>query len=68
MQYIEFCEAVNIGRKNQMNNFDIFLVFTQNIDISTINVFSTHSLCFGSKLRKICLLLFTLVLLYKSGA
>ena len=43
----------------QLKNFDIFLVFAQNIDCGYTNRFaeavltSTHNLCFGAKIRKI---------------
>ena len=48
----------------QLKNFDIFLIFAQNIDCGYM---STHNLCFGAKLRKIGIPLQTPVLLYKSG-
>ena len=43
------------GRKNdnfQMKFFDIFLIFAQN---SEAVLTSTHNLCFGAKIRKICI-------------
>ena len=48
----------------QRKNSDIFLIFAQNIDCGYT---STHSLCFGAKIRKIGIPLHTPVLLYKSG-
>ena len=43
----------------QLKKFDIFLIFAQNID--------THNLCFGAKIRKIGIPVYTPGLLYKSG-
>ena len=60
----------------QLKNFDIFLIFAQNIDCGcTLEpprrgeavLTSTHNLCFGAKIRKIGIPLQTPVLLYKSG-
>ena len=58
----------------QLKNFDIFLIFAQNIDcgytLELLNeavLMSTHNLCFGAKIRKIGIPLHTPVLLYKSG-
>ena len=64
----------------QMKNYDIFLIFAQNIDceytlepsrrggsIAEAVLTSTHNLCFGAKIRKIGIPLHTPVLLYKSG-
>ena len=57
----------NFHRKN----FDIFLIFAQNIDcgytLGEAVLTSTHNLCFGAKIRKIGIPLHTPVLLYKSG-
>ena len=50
----------------QQKNFDIFLIFAQNIDCEAV-LTSTHNLCFGAKIRKIGIPLHTPVLLYKSG-
>ena len=57
-----------------MKNFDIFLIFAQNIDcgytlepLRRAVLTSTHNLCFGAKIRKIGIPLHTPVLLYKSG-
>ena len=53
-----------------MKNFDIFLIFAQNIDCgytSFVGTTSTHNLCFGAKIRKIGIPLHTPVSLYKSG-
>ena len=56
----------------QLKNFDIFVIFAQNIDcgytlepeaVLTI----THNLCFGAKMTKIGIPLHTPVLLYKRG-
>ena len=49
-----------------------FLFFAQNIDCGyTLEpphlLMSTHNLCFGAKVRKICIPLHTPVLLYKTG-
>ena len=58
----------------QRKIFDIFLIFAQNIDCGyTLRppreavLTSTHNLCFRAKIRKICIPLHTLVLLYISG-
>ena len=59
----------------QLKNFDIFLIFAQNIDCGyTLEpprrgavLTSTHNLCFEAKIRKIGIPLQTPVLLYKSG-
>ena len=63
MQYTE----KKFGCKNfQWKNFDIFLIFAQNIDCGyTLVLTSTHNLCFGAKIRKIGIPLQTPVLLYK---
>ena len=70
MQYTE----KNFGCKNdnfQWKNFDIFLIFAQNIDcgytLTEAVLTSTHNLCFGAKIRKIGIPLQTPVFLYKSG-
>ena len=53
-----------------MKNFNIFLIFAQNIDCGyTLEppcLTSTHNLCFGGKIRKIGIPLHTPVLLHKS--
>ena len=55
----------------QLKKFDIFLIFAQNrlwVYVRTASpLTSTHNLCFGAKIRKICITLHTPVLLYKSG-
>ena len=58
----------------QLKNFDIFLIFAQNIDCGYTlepprrgSLTSTHNLCFGAKIRKIGIPLRTPVLPYKSG-
>ena len=61
----------------QLKDFDIFLIFAQNIDCGyTLEpprrggsklLMSTHNLCFGAKIRKIGIPLQTPVVLYKSG-
>ena len=55
----------------QLKNFDIFLIFAQNIDcgymLEQAVLTSTHNLCFGTKIRKIGIPLRTPVLLYKIG-
>ena len=64
MQYIE----IFFSRKNlkfYQKNFDIFLIFDQNIGEAVLT--STHNLCFGAKIRKIGIPLHTPVLLCKSG-
>ena len=73
MQYTEIFCALKIGNF-QLKNFDSFLIFAQNIDCGyTLEppheavLTSTHNLCFGAKIRKICIPLYTPVLLYKSG-
>ena len=49
MQYIEIFLAVKI-ENFQLKNFDIFLIFAQNIAEAVLT--STHNLCFGAKIRK----------------
>ena len=75
MQYTEIISPVKI-EKFQPKSLDIFLIFAQNIDCGyTLEpprraeavLTSTHKLCFGAKIRKICIPLHTPVLLYKSG-
>ena len=75
MQYIGFSEAVKI-ENFQLKNFDIFLIFAQNIDCGyTQSMFWSKNkknikifqLKFGAKIRKIGIPLHTPVLLYKSG-
>ena len=44
---------------------DSFLTFAQNIGEAVLT--STHNICFGAKIRKICIPLGPPVLLYKSG-
>ena len=63
MQYTENFLVVK-NEKFHRKNFDIFLIFAQNIEAVLT---STHNLCFGAKIRKIGLPLHTPVLLYKSG-
>ena len=49
--------AIFHGCKNdnfQMKFFDIFLIFAQNIDCEAV-LTSTHNLCFGAKIKKICI-------------
>ena len=74
MQYTEIFLASKI-ENFQLKNFDIFLIFAQNIDCGyTLEpprhaeavLTSTHYLCFGAKIRKIGIPLHTPVLLYKS--
>ena len=72
MRYTEIFSAVKI-ENFQVKNFDIFLIFAQNIDCGyTLEpreavLMSTHNLCFGAKIRKIGIPLHTPILLYKSG-
>ena len=63
MQYTEILLA---EQKIHQKNFVIFNTFPQNIDNTEAVLMSTHNLCFGSKIRKIGILLQTPVLLYKS--
>ena len=78
MQYKEIFKVVK-NENFPLKNFDIFLIFAQNIDcgytlepprrVPTIYVLeavltSTHNLCFGAKIRKIGIPLQTPVLLY----
>ena len=67
MQYTAIFIAIK--KENfQQKNFDIFLIFAQNIDCGyTFEPPRTHNLCFGAKIRKIGIPLHTPVLLYKSG-
>ena len=58
MQYTVIFEVVK-NLKFHEKCFDIFLIFAQNI--------RTHNLCFGAKVRKICIPLHTPVSLYRSG-
>ena len=70
MQYTEIFKVVKMKKKFQQKNFDIFLIFAQNIDCGyTLEAVltSTHNLCFGAKIRKIGIPLHTPVMLYKSG-
>ena len=72
---MQYTEIFFLGCKNEnfhWKNFDIFLIFAQNIDCGYTlepprRVTSTHNLCFGAKIRKIGIALHTPVLLYKSG-
>ena len=69
MQYKEIFKVVK-NENFPLKNFDIFLIFAQNIDCGyTLEAVltSTHNLCFGAKIRKIGIPLQTPVLLYKSG-
>ena len=64
MQYKNFFLVVK--KENfHLKNFDIFLIFAQNIAEAVLT--STHNLCFGAKIRKIGIPPHTPVLLYKSG-
>ena len=51
----------------QLKNFDIFLIFAQNIDcgyrLAEAVLTSTHNLCFGAKIRTVGILLHSPVLL-----
>ena len=57
----------------QLKNFDIFLIFAQNIycgymlELPRRGGSNEYPLCFGAKIRKIGIPLHTPVLLYKSG-
>ena len=77
MQYKEIFKVVK-NEKFPPKNFDIFLIFAQNIDcgytiepprhrLAVAVLTSTHNLCFGAKIRKIGIPLHTPVLLNKSG-
>ena len=72
MQYKEIFKVVK-NENFPLKNFDIFLIFAQNIDCGcTLEppcrvLMSTHNLCFGAKIRKIGIPLQTPVVLYKSG-
>ena len=82
MQYTEIFKVVKNGNFHH-KNFDIFLIFAQNIDcgytlepprrggsknrLDEAVLTSTHNLCFGAKIRKIAITLQTPVFLYKSG-
>ena len=80
MQYTQIFKVVKNGNFHQ-KNFDIFLIFAQNIDCGyTLEpphrgssneceavLTSTHNPCFGAKIRKICIPPHTPVLLCKSG-
>ena len=59
MQYTETFKALK-NENFQLKNFDIFLIFPQNIDCG-------RNLCFGAKIRQVGIPLHTPVLLYKSG-
>ena len=53
----------------QLKNFDIFLIFAQNINCGyTLEPPRRGNLCFGAKIRKTCIPLHTPVLLYKWGS
>ena len=75
MQYTEIFKAAKKKKKKKkkdhQNIFDIFLVFAQNIDygytLEEAVLTSTHNLCFGSKIRKKCIPLYTPVLLHKKS-
>ena len=73
MQYTEIFIAVKMNNFQQ-KNFVIFLMFAQNIHSGYTlepprqgGLTSTHNLCFGAKIRKIGIPLYTPFLLYKSG-
>ena len=51
MQYTEIFIAIK-NENFQQKNFDIFVIFAQNIDCGAV-LTSTHSLCFGAKIKKI---------------
>ena len=55
MQYTEICKVVK-NETFQLNTFDIFLIFAQNIDcgytLEPPRLTSTHILCFRAKIRK----------------
>ena len=70
---MQYAETI-FGCKNEnfhWKNFDIFLIFAQNIDcgypLEEAVLTSTHNLCFGAKIRKIGIHLQIPVFLYKSG-
>ena len=65
VHYKELFKVVK-REKIQLKNFDIFLIFAQNIDCG-YTLEPCHNLCFGEKIRKIGISLHTPVLLYKSG-
>ena len=76
LAYVINRDCLSLKNENfQLKNFDIFLIFAQNIDCGyTLEpprreavLTSTHNLCFGAKIRKIGILPHTPVLLYKSG-
>ena len=59
MQYTEILKVVKKNEKFHQKNFDIFLIFAQNIDCGYTlepprrgGLTSTHNLCFGAKIRK----------------
>ena len=62
MQYTEIFKVVKNENFHQ-KNFDIFLIFAQNIDCPQ----SAHNLCFEAKIRKKGIPPHTPVLLYKNG-
>ena len=76
MQYTEMFKVVKM-KIFSSKNFDIFLIFAQNIDCEYTlepphlepphRLMSTHNLCFGAKIRKIYIPVHTPVLLQKSG-
>ena len=66
MQYTEIFLALKF-ENFQLKNFDIFLIFDQNIDCGHMSELP-HNLSFGAKIRKVGIPLHTLVFfLYKSG-
>ena len=70
MQYKKMFKVVK-NENFPLKDFDIFLIFAQNIDygytLGEAVLTSTHNLCFGAKIRKMGIPLQTPVLLYKSG-
>ena len=74
MQYTEIFKVVK-NLKFQLKNFAIFLIFAQHIDcgctlerphLAEAVLTCTYNLCFGAKIRKIGIPLYTPVL-YKVG-
>ena len=66
LQYTEIFSAVKIGKFHKKND-DIFNIFAKKIDcgytLEPTRQGSTHNLCFGAKVRKIGIPLYTPVLL-----
>ena len=67
MQYIENFYPKHKLKVSLEKKIDILNISAQNIDCGyTLELMSTHNLCFGSKIRKIDIPLHTPVLLYKN--